>query len=394
MSLTLVKNNAGEAAAALTTATSKLINGTDRFYAEILYRLRRKVDYTCMSMGVSLENGGTLIYNPDFVLANVAELSRILVHECLHIVCDHIPRGKTHNLPHSFVNVCADLAVNSLISGFPNAVNFYKDGAIQNGETCTVANYRAKEPIKYKDLEVGRPFEYYVAYFKAKGDAPQRGEGADSHEGWTDIDAESARAIAQRIISEAVKGSKQAGQELPNSVRELVEELMDSGITWEQVLKRFPDTAEVYAKESSRMHRNRRYGVVFPGQKPVRRCTVYVGFDVSGSIGKEQVTKIDNCLREMSELGADIKVLFFDHTLYPVVDYTPGCFDGGQIPGGGGTLFAPVFDYVTEHGGDGLIMATDGLLGDTVEQPNYPVVMAIFDGYSNPFTWAEHVVIK
>lgn len=384
------KTNQSQALDALTVATTSLINGQDRFYAEILYRLRRRADYTCPSMGVSLENGGTLIYNPDFVLANVSHLSRILIHECLHIICDHIPRGRLHSLPAAFTNVCADLAVNSLITGFPNFVNFIKGGVSTPAQTCTIENYSKL----YPDLEKGRPFEYYVAYFKEKGAAPQRGEGGDDHGEWEKISPEAARAIAQRIVDEAVKGAKQASQELPNGIRSLVEELMDSGVSWETILKRFPDTAEVYSKESSRMHRNRRYGITVPGNRPVRRCTVYVGFDVSGSIGEEQVTKIDNCLREMSEFGADIKVLFFDHQLYPVVDYTPGCFDEGKIPGGGGTLFAPVFDYVTENGGDGLILCTDGLLGDTVEQPNYPVIMAVFDGYSNPFPWASHVVIK
>ncbi len=386
--------NTAAAAAALSTATSRLINSSDRFYAEIMYRLRREVDYSCISMGVSLRNGGTLVYNPDFVMANVAELPRILIHEFLHIICDHIPRGQTHNLPHSFVNVCADLAVNSLIPGFPNVLNFFKEGVQTSGETCTVGSYRAKEPIKYKDLEAGRPFEYYVAYFKEKGEAPERGEGCDDHGSWGEITAEAARAIAQRIVSDAAKSGKQAGHELPSAVRELVEELMDSGVTWEQVLKRFPDTAEVYAKESSRMHRNRRYGITIPGSKPVRRCTVYVAFDVSGSISKEVVTQFDNCLREMSELGADLKVLFFDHMVYPVIDYTPGCFDNGQIPGGGGTLFRPVFDKITELGGDGVIFLTDGLLGDTIEQPTYPVVWGILDGYKAPTEWGECVVIK
>ncbi len=393
MSLVLAKTNTAEATAALVTATTALINGQDRFYAEILYRLRRKVDYTMPSMGVSLENGGTLTYNPDFVLANLPNLGKILVHECMHIICDHIPRGQLHSLPHSFVNVCADLAVNSLIAGFPDKLNFFKDGELAVGETCTVTNFRNNNS-NYSDLQGARAFEYYVAYFKEKGDAPERGGGSDCHDGWDKIDAESARAIAQRLIADAVKGSKQAGQELPSNVRELVEQLMDSGVTWEDVLRRFPDTAEVYAKESSRMHRNRRYGITFPGSKPVRRCEVYIAFDVSGSISKEVVSKFDNCLREMSELGADLKVLFFDHQVYPVVDYAPGCFDNGQIPGGGGTLFGPVLERITELGGDGVIFLTDGLLGDTIEQPAYPIVWGILDGYKSPVTWGTEVIIK
>ncbi len=378
-----------KAAAIIRLATTSLINGTDRFFAEILYRLRRKIDYACPSMGVSLENGGTLIYNPLFVLANEKHMAAILVHECVHLLSDHLPRATVHNLPHSFVNVCADLATNSTIPTFPHKLNFVLNGAIVEQDTVTVENYKTQ----YTDLEKGRSFEYYVAYFKEAGKVPEGGE-SDDHSGWGDVSPEAARAIAQRLIEDAVKGAKQAGQELPNSVRELVEELLDSQVPWESVLRRFPDTAEVYSKESSRAYRNRRYGITFPGNRPIRRCTVYVGFDVSGSMGEELITKCNNCLREMSEMGADLKVIFFDDKIYPVVDYHPGVFDEGKIPGGGGTLFSPLFDRVTELGGDGLVVLTDGLLGDHVEEPNYPVVFGILDGYKSPYTWGISVTIK
>ncbi len=375
----------------LTEASRSLVSGQDRFYAEILFRLRRRIENVgCPSMGVSMENGGTLIYNEAFVVANEEHISKVLVHECLHLICDHISRGQLLHLPQQAANICADLAVNSLIKDFPHELTFVLPDGPKLTDTVTVGTYKKE----YPGLEEGKAFEWYANFFQeqAKG-APQDGKASDDHGDWHKIPLEARQQLVRKLIDQAVTATKQANQEVPQQVRPLIEELLNSGVSWEQVLKNFPQTVETFKREPDRMKRNRRYGTLYPGHRKIRQTHIAVLFDVSGSIGNEIVTRFANCIHEMYQAGCDITVLFFDDCVYEAVTYTPGCFEK-EIPGGGGTTVVPAIDKALEIGVDGIICLTDGLFADTPERPGIPTVFGILEGYRSPVSWGTEIIIK
>ncbi len=55
----------------------------------------------------------------------------------------------------------------------------------------------------------------------------------------------------------------------------------------------------------------------------------------------------------------------------------------------------PTFkQYHIELGGDGVIWLTDGLLGDSIEEPAFPTIWGIISGYKAPYEWGTAVEIK
>lgn len=367
-------------------ALIKLLQG-DRFYADLLMRLKRVYTDRIPTAAVSLEGGGTLYINPEFWSANEAAQVQILTHECLHLLFDHIGRAKECGAGPIF-NVAADLAINDLIPGFPNQ-------AIVQGkllDLATVTNFKTKQ---FPDMQHRQAFEYYVEYLRQQGgNGAGSGQPMDDHSQWGDskLTPEESRAVVRDLVEKAIANTKHAGKEVPSVVRPYIEELFNSDLSWEEILRSVPEHAEVAYYESSRKRRNRRYGLDFPGEKVVRKCQVTVGFDVSGSISDEIVTKFGGVLNEICQ-KADVTVLFFDHAIQKEIVYEPGCLDNG-IPGGGGTNFAPVFDRAKELDSDALIMLTDGMCADQFDQPSYYTVWGILDGYTAPVAWGRSVVIK
>lgn len=369
----------------------------DRFYADLVMRLNRVYTTSIPTMAVSLRNGGTLLINPNFWADNAEYHTHLLQHECLHLLLDHFGRGKETGYTMLF-NVAADLAINDMIEGFPNQM--FVDHKLT--DLATVSNAK----IKYPAMEHNKSFEYYMEFLKqqsgegGKG-GEEDGEGGpggmqtvDDHSGWGDenVTQEEAKAIVRDLVDKAVESCKNAGKQVPDAVRPYIESLYDSGIGWDDVLKSVPECAEVAYYESSRKRRNRRYGLDFPGEKVVRRCSIVVGFDVSGSITDEVVAKFAKVLDEI-KMKADVRVIFFDHAIQQELDYEPGCLSG-NLPGGGGTLFAPVFERAKELDADALIMLTDGMMADEFGRPTFPTFWGILEGFSCPVDWGTVVQVK
>jgi predicted metal-dependent peptidase len=371
----------------ITNALLSLVK-SDRFYADLLMRLHRVYTTRLPTMAVSLERGGTLYINPTFWKENEGEGQVFLIHECLHLLFDHIGRSKSEGGMSALKNIAADLAINDIIRGFPNTATV----GGKEAHLATVANYRQHYPT----MEHKKSYEYYVEFLKQEGDggSGKGGQTMDDHGEWEkgEMTADEAKAIVRDLVDKATSSTKNAGQQVPSELRPFIESLYESGISWEEVLRSVPEAAEVAYRESSRKRRDRRYGTDFPGERVVRRCDVVVGFDVSGSIGDEIVSKFDKVLMEIHE-KANVKVLFFDHQIQKEIDYEPGCLNGG-IPGGGGTLFKPVFERARELNADALIMLTDGMLADSIDRPGFLVVWGILDGYKSPVDWGRSVIVK
>jgi hypothetical protein len=96
-----------------------LLSGDGIFYASLLMQMR-VTDGKDLPEGalaaVSVQNGRIHLYidPPRLEKFSVEQVARILEHECLHLVLEHI--GRMDNR-HPYVwNIATDLAVNSLIS--------------------------------------------------------------------------------------------------------------------------------------------------------------------------------------------------------------------------------------------------------------------------------------
>ena len=139
--------------------------------------------------------------------------------------------------------------------------------------------------------------------------------------------------------------------------------------------------------------------IFVPARSGFGAGTVIVGVDTSGSIGPREV---DMFLSEVSGILSDVRpreliVIWCDARINRVDD----CHDAADLnnirakgaPGGGGTDFRPVFDWVAENDKkpDAVVYLTDGhgTLPDT--KPQYETIWASVD--RKDFPWGDTVMV-
>lgn len=345
---------------------------SDRFYAAMVQNCRRVFKDDMPSMGVSQGTAITLYVGNDFVRDNDVDfLAIVLKHEMMHLLAGHLTRVKKYpdyKLNHKFYNVCLDLAVNSAI-GFPDT---------HNGMSfATVANM-AKQGIIVAPC---RPAEYYVDMLREHTEAAGACDDSDSHEGFGDSE-NIPDAVREGALRHAVAQAAKAAGSVPGELKALVDELLNrvSPNNWRKELQRFPTDCEVVDAEPTRSRRNRRYGLQYPGKRPVRKVHLGLGFDVSGSMWDPKVIgALQDEVNVILASGSELTVIFFDSVIQSTFKVTDKLDINGvhATNGGGGTDFAPVFAEATRLGLDGLIMATDGYASLQLSY-NKPCIWAIY----------------
>lgn len=384
----------------LTRAITALLNTQDRFYADFIQQMDRVYTDKIATAGVRITNRIELSVNPAWFGSLTLEMQVMtLKHECIHIISEHIERVKQFSpdvITHQFYNMCMDLAVNSLIPGFPNSLKRVdKDGNEVTSEFCTVANFRRE----YSNLQEAMPFEYYVGYFRQEEQDQKKLSEAikkmsfDDHSGLYESNngdpTEVQKQIIRHAIGTAIEAAKRAGSQPPNGLKGLIDKAMKSKSDWARALRRFPEEAEVCDIESTRKIRNRRYGVVYPGHKKIRRKHGVVGFDVSGSVTLEVATALMAECDKILAAGVELTVLFFGTEVVREEKWTKTPdLRTYQMPDGGGTLFQPVYDRARALKADFLIMLTDGYNFDSgIRKPSCPTLFGIIGnpGYKSDF---------
>jgi predicted metal-dependent peptidase len=366
----------------ITSAMMHLIR-TDRFFAEILMAMDRRIDDKIPhgAAGVTIKPRPTLHYHSGIFANNTVQAGAdLLKHESLHLLFNHIVRGGAGGkMSHQVKNIAMDLAVNSFINGFQE-INILKDGEWVPSKLCTVANYKKDMP----ELKLGQTYEWYMSVLKKympeleqKGCSEGGNGQVDDHSQWTDAQgSEYDVNQVKGIVQGAYERATGAGWQPNDQLRDLVKKLLSTENPWKRELQRFPQDAEVAWREGTWRRRNRRTPGWQPGERKERKVKIHAGFDTSGSVGGPLISAFFAELQKMEDAGADVMVHFFDHQVqgsYSLDDAKKL----KQVPGGGGTNFQPVLDKVRELKGDGLVMITDGMNGDQISKPNFPVLWAV-----------------
>lgn len=355
---------------------------SDRFYAGMIQQCRRVFTDKIPTAAVSMNTSMTLMINPEWMKTWTVEFgTKVLKHEMAHLLLGHITRVKSYpdyklNMP--FYNICMDLAVNSLID-FPNSYN--------GMEFCTIDNY-AKKKI---NLKPKMPFDYYVETLKQKMEKVEVGyEIVDDHgqfgDGDNEADGGTPQEVTDQTLRHAVRQAYQMAKDAGNIPGEL-QALIDSVVktvsinNWRRELRNFPQDCEVVDFESTRNRRNRRYGFLYPGTRPVRSAHLGLGFDVSGSMwDPATIATLQNEVNEILKSGCKLTVMLFDTRITAEYEVSDKLDLNGvhKAIGGGGTDFGPVFERAKALQLDGMIMATDGEAGLNLSYAK-PTIWAIYE---------------
>lgn len=349
-------------------------------FASMISQMQKIEDPKVPTIGSVIKNGRIMLYyNPEYLNGlSISEAKAVMEHECMHIVMEHHFRAKSFN-PQLW-NVATDVAINQMINGLPS-------------EALRIENVFDSKASKIKREDTA---EYYYAELLKDKEAQNRTVGNDNcgcgekfeceNGGKDGVGEELAKELVKQVVKQAIE---EAHGHVPSSMQKIVDELLKPAeVAWQQILKQFVSNSIKSGSKASWKRPNRRFGEVQKGRISDRILSLTVAIDTSGSINDSvlelfinEIKAIQSCYKAViTIIECDAKV----HKEYKLQKYSKVDRD---VKGGGGTDFAPVFEWIKDKSikTDCLIFFTD-LEGSFPEQkPNYPVLWAHY----NPYSWHE-----
>ena len=384
------------ALARLSAARTRLILDRPFLGALILY-LPLHARSRCRSLAT---DGRTLCFNPAFVLSlTFSETQFMLAHGALHCALGHFVR-RAGRLRARWDMAC-DYATNGLL---------IDDGMKAPPEAAWNPAFRglsAEEIYPLLPDEEGRATvdEHWFGMGRGEGltlhtaDCPESGqERLEAHRdgfdeaGVQSLSAGEALALAEtwrdRMAASALEAAR-AGR-LAGHWGALTDAAIEPRLPWRALLERF--LMRVARDDYSFARRSRREGeALLPGMES-GEANLVVAIDTSGSIRREALEEfIEEVDALKGQVRANIALLLCDAALAPDLPirffpWEPITLPYG-VPGGGGTRFTPVFEWVESEPArpDALLYFTDAEGEFPERAPDYPVMWLVTGNAPVPF---------
>lgn len=399
--------------------------------------MKKKFTTDVPTMGVAVDMQGVhLFINPYFLKdMTVPAQAEVLKHECEHPLRGHFEREKTlapdlhkkeqtlieryKNMSTAYLlNIAEDYAINETLPNLPKTFRvFNPDGTPQkNPETdldiqatpALVTDLIAQFPDE--KIERNQAMEYYYSFIKEKADKGEFNGQAPSgiqimpldehdilNESAKEIDPEFAKAIINKLAQDAKDSTP---GKIPGHIELAINELNKKTKDWRQDVQIFGAMCQNSELEPTNKRRNRRYGLLYPGNRVKVKSHLVVVIDSSASVNDKQLTQLVSELTAIHATGVDITVIECDTQVNQVYRFDPTY--KFKVVGRGGTYFWPAFDkvidpeFVREYGEiDGLIYLTDGGdYGQEAQEPNFPVLWALLPQCDVRYNWGHKTFIE
>jgi predicted metal-dependent peptidase len=356
-----------------------------------------------------------LYYNPRYVEAlSVGQLQFLVAHLALHCALSHFAR-RQHRVRRRWDLAC-DLAINPLL---------VDEGLPPPPDALVLDDYRgmtAEEiyPLLDEQDETETLDQHVFDQDSSEGgrqgspppDAPPGGQGGAGGEGeppptaqpqtgdgggqarqaeaeqgnaprpLTPDERETLRVQWQQRLAGAAQQAMQAGK-LDGAMARLVDHLLQPQLPWRMLLARY-FTAVARDDYSYLRPSSRREGdAILPSLRSAQ-VDVVVAVDTSGSIGREE---LESFMAEVDALKGQVRarltLLACDSELAPEGPWEFEPWQEARLPGelrgGGGTSFVPVFRFVErrERQPDLLLYFTDAEGEFPAREPPFPVVWLV-----------------
>ena len=355
-------------------------------------------------------NGKELQYNPAFIEGlSFDEAKAVLAHETMHCALAHHARRGERDAKSW--NIAGDYVINGILAenGFTLRDEWLHEDRFKGLTTDAIYGIVHHEREEAEANGEPDPFGEGddpggmggVEDAPGEPDDSQPGEGAGQGDGKPDPNApptaqqgkatEEDLRKAENEWKVAALQAEQMVKACGGGVGDLaraVAEIKIPAVDWREELRHF--FMEKSNDDTSWERPNRRFvssGLYLPSPDGERLGEIVIGVDVSGSIGQEECDKFTAEVQEIIEVlrPAKVHVAYCSTRIHGEVDvYTPEDYPVEITPrGGGGTNFAPVFDYVEAEGiePECLVYLTDLCINHFPEEPDYPVLWVATSGY-------------
>lgn len=348
-------------------------------------------------VAIAATDGVNLLLNPDsFFKLTLPKQVFVVSHEILHCIFNHMaiihtaaaqgtikfPDGSKLPFHHETMNVAMDYVINAIlvdsnVGEFDASWCLDKDVAKATDSVLDVYK-KIYDPAKAGgggggsgDIGKGTSFDQHLAPGASQGKDPHQAKGERNETEWgTQI---AAAANAARAVGR-----------MPAGLDRVFRELLTPQVDWRDKI------AALFARKTGSggfdwRRPDRRLivrDIYAPGRSGYGAGTVVLAADTSGSIGDRE---LDVFFAEMAGLLEDVRpkrlvIVWCDAKVHRA-DEAEDPSDLNVIrykgaPGGGGTNFVPVFEWVKSEGiqPEALVYLTDGEGQFPKAAPNYPVI--------------------
>lgn len=360
-------------------------------------------------------------FNPEYIDSLTLDQTQfMLAHEALHCALSHFAR-RQHRVRHKWDLAC-DYAINPLLidDGLkppPNALHMpmYKGMTAeeiypliddnddsetldkhaydQENQSRSSGSGMTEKDIDSRDPSQGEPEQGEEG--GAQGATPEQA-GAGQPQPLTPDEQETLAVQWQQRMAGAAQQALRAGR-LGGELARMIDHLLQPQLPWRVLLARY---MTAFARDDySYMRPSRREGDFILPMLRSHQLEVVVAVDTSGSIKdpefEEFVSEVDAL---KGQVRARVTLLPCDARL---CEGAPFVFEPweqfrrrGEIKGGGGTSFRPVFEWVERQGirPDLLIYFTDADGEFPPAEPPYPVVWLVKGRSKTP--WGERIQLN
>jgi len=343
---------------------------TSPFFAYLVMNLKISEREEVGSMGV--DSKGNCYYNADFVdKITLEELEGVLTHEVLHIVFEHLTRGRNLEC-QDLMNVACDMVINDLLvtnniqlprSKGKDAINL-----IPYNHSCEFMGVRVNNLNEKTAIQV-----YYELLKELENQGKIKYVGFDKHifgEGKeTKEETEANKEKWKRAVGEASAFARQKG-DLPQGLSLVIDELLNEKVDWKQLLYKYITRTLPFDYTYSRPSKKSISCGVYMPSILRESVEIVVSIDTSGSISKKELTEfmteINAIAKSFSNLN--MKLIVCDSEIKKVYHIGNGHdteISKIEIFGGGGTSHIPIYEYIKN------------------ELPNTKFVINFTDGYTD-----------
>lgn len=351
-------------------------------------------------------------YNRDYIEAlSLDETQFMLAHEALHCALSHFAR-RQHRTRHRWDLAC-DFAINPLLveDGLkppPGALlmdHFRGMTAeeiyplLDEFEDQETLDNHAYDSEQQQQKSMGRN-ERNLSPGQAHNEGSAEEQTGSSNEGspapLTPDEQEMLSIQWQQRMAGAAQQAMQVGK-LGGSLARMIDHLLQPQLPWRMLLARY--LTSTARDDYSYMRPSRRQGDFILPSLRSQQIDLAVALDTSGSITESELNQF---LAEVDALKGQIRARI---TLLAcdakVADSAPWIIEPweelklpGNIEGGGGTCFVPVFEWIEQqHMEPGLLLYFTDAEGEfPSHQPNYPVIWLIKGKRQVP--WGERIQLN
>jgi len=322
-------------------------------------------------------NGKRVKFNPHFIEPMTDEELKFLVaHEVGHPMFEH--PWRRHDRDPMKWNVAGDYVINECLVN--DNIGKMPEGGLQCTQTYDAGGGTTDGIYKLLPDDGG------------DGDGPGTGTGSGG-EGWQDCEdgegtqAEKDQQAAEMKVkvAQAAQAAKMMGKLSANQER-LIDEVLNPKVDWREVLRRFVEKCRNDTRTFSRP--NRRYlsqGLYLPSVSGEAMGELVFAIDCSGSIGVEELNQFAAEVLTVHEdhKPRKIHLIYFDSEVCHYESFGRDDEVHVEPHGGGGTNFAPVFEYMVEHDIEPVatVFLTDLCCNSFGEEPAHPVLWVCnYDG--------------